>query len=94
MKYTVIALLLINLFNFNNCGLRQEIIYLLKSEFRESPINWDISDSTILELYASKNFRTWSIIITNQDNLQLSCIIAYGRGKHSLPFTYNHGEDT
>ena len=94
MKYIVIALLLINLFNFNNCGLRQEVIHILKSGFGENPIDWGISDDIILELYASNGFITWSIIITNQNDLQLSCIIAYGRGKHSLPFRYNHGEYT
>ena len=94
MRYVLTVLLLIDLFNFNNCGLRQDVLHLLKLKYGENPIHWDISGDIVLELYASKSFRTWSVIITHQDNLQSSCIIAHGRGRNSLPFKYSHGEDT
>ena len=69
------------------CADRDHVSTQLAAQFGEAPIANQIShNNRILEIYASPDAQTWSIVITLPER-NLSCLAATGKGRARLKRT-------
>jgi hypothetical protein len=65
------------------CAERHQILESLKLEYYEAPRALGIAnDGNIVELLASREGKTWTLLVTMPDGI--SCVIAAGEGWESL----------
>ena len=66
------------------CANRDAVVTRLESRFGETSIANAMSDSrNVLEVFASPNMRTWSILVTLPDR-GVTCLAASGKGHKKL----------
>lgn len=71
------------------CANRDLVVTRLEQRFGETPVANAMSDSrNVLEVFASPNMRTWSILVTLPDR-GLSCLAASGKGRYKLDALLN-----
>ncbi len=66
------------------CGPRSEILKALHSTYAEMPVAMGLAhDGNVLEVLATKNRGTWSIIITNSNGV--TCLVSGGESWEDVP---------
>lgn len=66
------------------CADRNQVVSQLETRFGETLIANSVSrGNNVLEIYASENAATWSVLITIPDK-KLACLAATGKGQADL----------
>ena len=69
-----------------NCGVRSQIIGVLKQQHRETVLGVGLANpNAIYEVWRAKQIGTWTILMTKPNNI--SCIMATGRNWMEAPTT-------
>ena len=70
------------------CHNATEIAKQLSSKYEEAPVAFGLqSNGNLLQVYASEDKNTWTVVSTTPGGL--SCIVAAGKRRESLPFLNN-----
>jgi hypothetical protein len=69
-----------------NCGIRSQVIGVLKQQHRETILGVGLSSpNAIYEVWRAKKTGSWTILMTKPNNI--SCIMATGRNWMEAPKT-------
>ena len=60
------------------CGASSEIGTSLKSSGEEIIATGAVDDMFIMSFWANRTTREWTLVLTDNGNRELSCIVAYG----------------
>ena len=60
------------------CGASLEIGTSLKSSGEEIIATGAVDDMFIMSFWANKETREWTLVLTDNGNKELSCVVAYG----------------